>query len=232
MNIGKQLFDLQQIDLDLVDKTEKLSRVEDRLRFDEVLAKAQTEYDEQKSHLNELQKKLKTVEWKVDDIRSKLSPLEKKLYAGSVGNPKELLNLQEQVANYKSQKSKDEDEVLEIMGQIETQQEQVALKNKLVENVKKESEGRQKDLQKEKAEIIANIESANQKRIELVKIIEPSKLVLYETLKSKKQGQAVSRIEQGRCQGCRISLPMSDVQQTRLGGLVQCSSCSRILYIG
>jgi len=39
-------------------------------------------------------------------------------------------------------------------------------------------------------------------------------------------------VEQGLCQGCRISLPMSIVQKARAGvGLVQCVSCERILLV-
>lgn len=232
MNLGKQLYELQQTDLDLEDKAEKLSQVESRLRADEVLAQALTELDDQKNNLTDLQKKQKAAEWRVDDIRSKLSPLEKKLYAGSSGNPKELLNLQEQVANYKTQKSGAEDEILEIMGQIEVLQDKVALKTTNVENIKKESHKRQKELLKEKSDLIVNIDLAKQKRVELIASMESFHVELYEALRAKKHGQAVSRIEQGRCQGCRISLPMSEVQQARLGGLVQCGSCSRILHLG
>ena len=232
MNLGKQFFELQQTDLDLEDKVEKLSRVEIRLSTDEVLAQAQKELEEQKNHITELQKKQKAAEWKVDDVRSKLSPLEKKLYAGSVGNPKELLNLQEQVATFKTQKSSGEDEILEIMGQIEVLQDRVAQKTKNVENVKKESSARHKELLREKSDLIENIELAKQKRLDLITSLGSVHAELYQELRAKKHGQAVSRIEQGRCQGCRISLPMSEVQQARLGGLVQCGSCNRILHLG
>ena len=56
-------------------------------------------------------------------------------------------------------------------------------------------------------------------------------LEVYEWTKTRK-GQAVARVEQGTCQGCRISLPMNELQQARTGKLVQCSSCGRILYLG
>ena len=45
-------------------------------------------------------------------------------------------------------------------------------------------------------------------------------------------GRAVSKVVQGRCQGCRISISMSDQQRARMGNeLARCSNCGRILYL-
>ena len=58
-------------------------------------------------------------------------------------------------------------------------------------------------------------------------------LGVYESLRTLKQGRAVARIEQGACQGCRISLPTHVVQRARGGTvLVHCPSCERILAGG
>ena len=53
---------------------------------------------------------------------------------------------------------------------------------------------------------------------------------VYQDLK-KHKGTAVAKVEQGICHGCRISLPISELQQTRSGSLVRCSSCGRILFL-
>ena len=109
MNLGKQLYELQQTDLDLEDKAEKLKRVESQLTDKEALTYAQVELEEKQNYLTALQKKQKTAEWKVDDLQAKLGPLEKKLYGGSVSNPKELVSLQEQVTSLKAQIRSEED---------------------------------------------------------------------------------------------------------------------------
>jgi predicted nucleic acid-binding Zn-ribbon protein len=46
-----------------------------------------------------------------------------------------------------------------------------------------------------------------------------------------RKGNAVVKVEQGRCQGCHIKLSMNEWQKARTGVLVQCSSCGRILYL-
>ncbi len=55
-------------------------------------------------------------------------------------------------------------------------------------------------------------------------------LEAYDKLR-KQKGQAVAKVEQGICRGCRISLPSSEMQQVRSGNLVQCGSCGRILFL-
>jgi predicted nucleic acid-binding Zn-ribbon protein len=70
----------------------------------------------------------------------------------------------------------------------------------------------------------------NTQRKQYSATIEDETLRLYEKIISKK-GVAVVRVEQGKCQGCRLSLSMSEMQRARGGLLVQCSSCGMILYL-
>jgi predicted nucleic acid-binding Zn-ribbon protein len=149
-----------------------------------------------------------------------------------VKNPKELLSQQQQVEDLKAQVRKEEDEILEIMGQVEVSQKEISSKVNEVERVKGEWQRKQEELSAELAELRAAISVAEQKRDELKTNVDTSCLELYEILRVKKQKQAVAKIEQGRCQGCRITLPMSELQQARIGELVQCSSCERILCLG
>ena len=232
MNLGKHLYDLQQVDLDLDSKAEELRQIESQLSDDRVLTQVQAELEREQDHLADLEKKQKGAEWAVDDLQAKLNPLQKKLYARSVINPKELLSQQQQVEDLKTRIRDEEDEILEIMGQVEVSQKEISSKAAEIERVKGEWQKRQEELSAELAELKAAISIAEQKRSELTTKMEPSHLELYESLRVKKQKQAVAKIEQGRCQGCRITLPMSELQQARIGELVQCSSCDRILCLG
>ena len=63
--------------------------------------------------------------------------------------------------------------------------------------------------------------------------MDASALGLYESLRTKKQGRAVARVERGICQGCRLTLPSHLNQRIRSGDtLIQCPSCERILVAG
>ena len=232
MNLGKQLYDLQQIDLDLESKAELLGRVNSQLSEDRALVEAKAEAEIKQKHLAELEKKQKAEEWATEDLQAKASPLQKKLDTGATRNPKELLSLQEQVKHLKQQLREGEDRVLELMSQVENLQKELASMTDHVRKLEGEWQKKRGALSAEQAELTMVIDIAEKRRGELTANIEPAHLELYETLRAKRQGQAVAKIEQGRCQGCRISLPVSELGRARVGGLVQCSSCDRVLYLG
>ncbi len=223
---------MQQIDIDLETRNRTLRHIERQLSDNKALVEAQAEVVKKQENLAELKKKQQTAEWETEDLQAKVAPLQEKLYIGSVKNPKELLSIQQQVELIKTQIRSKEDEILEIMTQVEALQEEIALKTIEVEKLEEEWQKKQEQLVAERAELEAAISRAEQKRDELATTIESTYLELYEVLRAKKQGQAVARIEQGRCQGCRITLPMSELQRARMGELVQCSSCHRVLYLG
>ena len=76
-----------------------------------------------------------------------------------------------------------------------------------------------------------DLNNLSSQRKNLVADIDSEAIKIYERINSKK-GFAIVKVEQGRCQGCRLSLPMSDLQRARSGIIVQCSSCGMILYSG
>jgi len=232
VNLGKRLYDLQQIDLDLEKKTEALSQVESQLSHNEALTEARAEVERKREDLAELEKKEITAEWVVDDLEAKAGPLQEKLYAGSVKNPKELMSLQHQVEQLKSQIREEEDKTLEIMSQVEALRKEIASRAAEVKTLEEEWQKRREQLLVEQTELRTTIDVAKEKRDELAATVESAHLELYEILRARKQGQAVAGIEQGRCQGCRITLPVSELMRARMGELVQCDSCSRILYLG
>ena len=232
MNPGKQLHDLQEIDLDLESKVERLSQVERQLSHNEALSRAKEELESKQQQLAELEKKQKAAEYATDDLVAKAKPLREKLYGGSVKNPKELANLEHQVEQLKSQTKRQEDATLEIMGQVEAMQEEVAVQAGNVERLEEEWQKKREELLVEQGGLASAIDTARKKREEAIATIEPSHLELYESVRVRKRGYAVARVEQGRCQGCRITLSMSEVTRARVGELVQCDSCGRILYLG
>jgi predicted nucleic acid-binding Zn-ribbon protein len=232
VNPGKQLHDLQQMDLNLGEKGEKLSRVESDLRGSQPLAEAEARLEAKQKELAELETKQRQAEWSTDDLVAKLKPLQQKLYAGSVQNPKELASLQHQVEQLRGQVRHQEDKTLEIMGQVEALQEGVALQKAEVKRLEKEWQKKRQELLAEQSELTSLLDAARKEREELAAALEPAHLQLYEAVRARKQGAVVAKIEQGRCRGCRITLSNSTMARARASELVQCDSCGRVLYTG
>jgi predicted nucleic acid-binding Zn-ribbon protein len=232
MNLGKRLYELQQLDLDLAKTVELLSQVERQLEHNEPLATAKADLETALQSLSEFQQRQKAAEWALDDLEAKLKPIKQKLYAGSVKNPKELVSMQQQASQLQSQVRDEEDKTLEIMSQIEALQKQTTVKTARIATLEQEWAEKKQQLLSEKAEFTAVLDATSKKREGLLHNIDTTYLEIYENMRVRKHGLAVAKIEQGRCQGCRISVPMSEVTQARAGSLVQCGSCGRVLCLG
>jgi predicted nucleic acid-binding Zn-ribbon protein len=232
MNLGKRLYELQQLDLDLAKTVELLSKVERQLEHNEPLAAARADLETGLNSLSEFQQRQKAAEWALDDLEAKLKPIKQKLYAGSVKNPKELVSMQQQASQLQSQVREEEDKILEIMSQIEALQKQTTVKTARVATLEQEWTEKKQQLLSEKAELTAVLDATRKKREGLLHNIDTTYVEIYENMRVRKHGLAVAKIEQGRCQGCRISVPLSEVTQARAGDLVQCGSCGRVLCLG
>ncbi|TET39986.1 MAG: hypothetical protein E3J65_02445 [Dehalococcoidia bacterium] len=229
---GRQLYELQEVDLEIEAKGEALARVESRLGEREALDEARAALSRERERLAELEKTQRLGEGEMEDLRAKTALLEGKLYSGSVRNPKELTSLQEQVEHLKKRRRGQEDHLLDIMTEVEAVQHSVNSKSRELERMEENWRQEQNSLSREQAELRAALATVEQRRKELIVRIDSVSLELYQMLRVKRQGRAVAKVERGMCQGCRIVLPMTELQRARMGEeIVQCSSCERILYV-
>ncbi len=232
MNKAKQLYELQEVDLDIAHKTESLAQVKNTLGKDDDLVAARSALDTAKKHLSDLEHQQKTSEWELSELGSKISVVEKKLYGGSVKNPRELTPFQQDMEILKAQRAEREDKLLALMMDVDSLQQDVGLKKGDFEKIEREWRENQQKLSNQQAELETELAQLKQKRDMLASQIDSASLDLYEEMRRAKQGQAVAKVVQGRCQGCRISLSVSDQQKARMAQeLAQCSNCGRILYL-
>ncbi len=230
MSVARQLYQLQEIDLEIADEERKLGQVIDRLGKNEVIVAAQEKLNAGKQKLEELRHQQRSLEWKIDDLASKIKAGDGQLYSGRIKNPKELSNLQREVELLKAKRDQLETKDLDIMELVESVAAGVAALNRELEKITAEWQHEQEQLRKEKAALEGSLNDLKQQRQVLAAETDSQALALYDRLRQNK-GWAVARVEQGVCHGCRISLPSSELQQVRSGALVQCGSCSRILYL-
>ena len=230
MSLPGQLYELQQMDLELQRNQQELNAIENQLTDNKALATAESKLALQKEQLAEAKKGQKSSEWELDDLQEKVNKLNDKLYSGMIKNPKELVNLENEVKSLKSKISRKEDELLELMTQVEEMEAKVKTSIEELERLKQEWQQRQENLEQRKTEVEAELAKLSEARHGLAQQIDSAAVRLYEQIRLIKE-QAVAKVEQGRCQGCHITLPTSQWQKAKAGDLVQCNSCSRILYL-
>ena len=230
MNLSGQLYRLQQIDAGILRNQQELGDVEHQLSDNKVLMVAESKLSLQEQQLAEAKKQQKSLEWELEDIQQKLMGFNNKLYSGTTKNPKELVNIESEVKSLKGNISKREDELLGLMSQVEDMEVGVKVVSEEFTRLTKEWQEKREVLERRKTEIGSEIANFSEDREGLVQLITPEALRLYAQVKLAK-GQAVVKVERGKCQGCYINLPTSQWQRARAGDLLRCNSCGRILYL-
>jgi len=230
MSLPGQLYKLQQVDIETEKKRQMLAKISQQLNENEALIAVESKLASQKQQLADVGRQQKNAEWELEDLQSKSDLINSKLYSGVVKNPKELTNLEQEAKNLKAKLSRKEDELLELMSQVEGVQAEVRATTEELKQVKQEWKQRQEMLNQRKVKVEAELSKLSESREELAQQISLEAFTLYEQIRLIK-GEAVAKVEQGRCQGCHITLPISQWQKAKAGKLVQCSSCNRILYL-
>ena len=230
MSLPAELHKLQQLDIELERRRQTIDEVARQLSENEALVAAESQLASRKQQLQETGKRQKDVEWELKDLEEKINSIDNKLYGGTVRNPKELVNLKQEVDSLKKKSRAKEDELLELMGQTEELQVKVEAGSREFQELEQKWQQQRQVLTASKTEAETELAGFTGSRQGLVQRISAEALSLYKHIKASK-GQAIAKVEQGRCQGCYITLPTGQWQRARAGELVQCSSCSRILYV-
>ena len=230
MGVAKQLYQLQELDLEIESNERALSQVTSQIGGSQAVLRAQNQLQSEQQRLEELRHKQHSAEWEIDDLATKIAVAEETLFSGRIKNPKELTNLQHEVDALKAKRDQLEEKALEIIDQVEQAETSVAKISSELEKLKAEWQRQQQQLSDELEKLKVTLSDLRQKWQLLSAEIKPEIVKFYQELR-KEKGTAVARVEQGICRGCRISLPTTELQQARGGNLVQCSSCGRILFL-
>jgi predicted nucleic acid-binding Zn-ribbon protein len=230
MSLVGQLYKMQQVDLELQKKQQELDEIENRLSDDKALVAAESELVSQKEQLEDARKKQKNSEWELEDLQEKVRQINSKLYSGKTKDPKELVNLEKEVTGLKSQIRPKEDALLGLMSQVEEIEAKVKTTTEELKRLKREWEQRQETLGQRKSEVETVLAKLKGDRNGLAQQIDSEVLNTYERIRLTR-GQAVVKVEGGKCQGCHITVSTSQWQKAKAGDLIQCNSCSKILYV-
>ncbi len=227
-----ELYALQELDQALEAKRAALADALARIGEPDALEHARDLVVERRDGLRAAEKGFKEREWEADELRRKIQPIEQRLYQGSVQNPKELEDLQQDVESLKRRRSELEDRALEAMEVLEEAQQALDAAQRELQELTETTGAEQEELRGRQAALEGEIALLEGQRAEQAARIDARLLQLYDHLFDIRQHRPVAKVEGGACQGCRISLPMNLLQRARSGSdLVQCSSCERILYV-
>ena len=225
------LFDLQQIDSALDKFGARLKQLESQMVDSPELIAARADHEQSVQEHATRHAELKQLSHETEEVSSRLKLQEKRLYDGTIKNPKELGQVQEEAWHLKARFKTLEDAMLDKMMQTEESEATVNEKASQLDLVTKEWEQFQAGLMEEKDLLDEQVKALRVKRHRAASEVPAGDLQVYETLRRTKRGVAVAAVHNGLCGGCHTGVPAHVLRVARTSNdFTMCPSCARILY--
>ncbi|MBN1679175.1 MAG: hypothetical protein JW966_02710 [Anaerolineae bacterium] len=224
------LYHLQRIDLALDKRRQRLRKITTELEQNTTVQDARQVVTALEAEQRPQQARSTDLELEIQSTITQTEQLSNRLYSGKVGNPKELQDIQNKIAELKRRRSDLESKLLETMLTLDNLRDSLSTSSAFLKETEStwtdEMEAmltEQKRLKREIKKLKIDRQAAEQDVFE-------SNLDLYNTLRVQKKGHAVAKLDGETCTGCGVGQTSTLVQQVRHGqDVIMCPSCGRIL---
>ncbi|MFJ6566783.1 zinc ribbon domain-containing protein [Streptomyces sp. NPDC091292] len=209
----------------LLEHAEIESLTKDLTQLRDLLVAAQTE----ESDCSREQTK---AEQDVDQVRQRAARDQQRLDSGAITSPKDLENLQREIASLAKRQGDLEDIVLEVMERRESAQERVTELTGRVSSVQAKIDDATARRDASFEELDGEAATATKEREVISGTIPADLLKLYDKLRAQQGGVGAAKLYQRRCEGCRLELNITEVNEVRAAApdtVLRCENCRRIL---
>lgn len=168
----------------------------------------------------------------LSSVEAKIGEVEKRLYSGAVSAPRELLAMEADVASLRRHRSEIEDRVLEAMQEREPLDAELTVFAQQRSGLEAEADQLGQAIGEQVKEIDAELATELEARQAAAASIPDDLLGQYERLRSAEGGVGAARLVNGRCSGCHLTLPATELDRVKReapGTVVLCDQCGRIL---
>jgi len=233
MNPAFQLSRLQKIDTELDHINQRQQEIIRLIQDESLVEEVQHRLDGITTELNSVAGILRKLEEKNSQLQLKLQEDEHALYGGKVRLPRELQDLQNDIASLKKQISALDDEQFKTMIQVEDLEKKRAEIEVELTKVQSVFATRVAGLKGENSSLEKKKENLQTERLAAIQNVDSISLEKYDSLRKSKRGLAVALVTDQACSACGATLTPADWQAARSPQrLVICTSCGRILYAG
>lgn len=233
MSQSLDLFRLQRIDSRRDQAAMRIREIEQILQADETIRSAQEIVKAVDTSLKTAQTSLSHAEDAVVAQKIKIEQTEASLYGGAVRNPKELQDLQSEVASLKKYLAALEDRQLDTMIALDQAVEDHKKAVIHLDLARESFEKKQGGLLQERDGLIRELAKLDSERQAAANQIPKANLVIYDRLRQQKRGVAVASVIDRSCEACGATLTPAEWQAARNAPqFTYCPSCARILYAG
>ena len=228
-----KLYRLQQLDTQIDISHARLREIEGLINDDTELRKSMEEAESAQQALHNARKEVQKADYETAQLMVKIEQTDASLYGGKIRNPKELQDLQNELAALKRHMVVLEDRQLESM----YGEEQAAKASEAAANALQQQRDRRETklalLRAEQKRLENDLVHLENERVVAVGSIEGVDYQLYEQLRHDRRGVAVARVSDRACSACGTTLSAMLLQAARSQNEVhRCETCGRILYVG
>lgn len=229
MSQAQVLYDLQQIDNEIRAEKQRLGEVLRLQKEPAALLAARERAAAARADLQQWQAQHKDLTLEIASVAEKARRSEERLYSGSVKNPKELADLQNELEALGRRRAALEDDALLMMMEIDERKGILAVADDEVASRAGEFTDASAALRQEQQTLALHLNSLLEKRGRHVTLAEPALLKSYDAISRQKNGLAVAGLQANKCLGCRLTLSSAVIRAADQGKLVYCENCGRIL---
>jgi hypothetical protein len=184
------------------------------------------------AQISDLKREQAKAEADVEQVRSRIDRDRQRLDGGKVSSPRELENLQSEVASLQRRQSDLEEVVLDVMERFETGQsgleQATAEREQLGTELTSVAAARDSAL----AELAEQSSKGADRRVEVTATLPADLLDLYDKLRSQHGGVGAAALRHRSCQGCNLTMNTVDLNAIRSAPddeVLRCEECRRIL---
>jgi predicted nucleic acid-binding Zn-ribbon protein len=225
------LVNLQTIDLQLRERTDAIEALRrDIAELDAALATQRQALEAVRAERADLESKRRDIEGTLADEEAKMK--DRRMRLNRIRNEKEASAVRREIEVAKEGTALQEETLMGIFDQLDAvkaRETEIAAAFEALET-KRASEKERTDLEIE--ELSTGLEESRSQRETLAAGLEAPLRRQYETILSRKKGQAVVEIRGGTCEGCHMRVaPQLANEIHRNTRVIACPSCHRILYV-
>jgi uncharacterized protein len=230
MSASLGLYRLQQVDRQIDHARSQLDNIRRTLENDSELRETLKQLEAAQNDHHHARNALKSAEAEVKAQKIKIEQAEASLYGGKVQNPKELQDLQKDIASLKKHLVTLEERELEAMIKAEDTEKDLQDAKTKLELVQARLGDEHKKLILDQSTFTIKLEQLAEEREATLAPIESNMLQVYESLRQQKKGVAITEVSDNSCASCGATITASLLQNARSQKLANCPSCGRILY--
>lgn len=229
------LLDVQALDSELSQLAHRQKNLPEHQQIAELDTQLAAHHERRvasETQVSDLERALKKQEQEVELVQTRRARDEDRLNSGAVTNPKDLTNLQNEIAALERRIATLEDEELELMETLEEARTTAAEVAELIATAEAQREELVAARDRQIAEFDERRVTLTADRADLEPRIPADLAALYAKLGAQHGGLAVAALERGRCGGCHLELNGSDLREVMgkpADDVVRCPECSRIL---